>query len=425
MSGELDALIDELDEEQKENLLNDSGSSFSVSDVNKALNTAYADIETPEIMALNDYLDFLETKPKKPAKLDYVANELAVNWDNIEANKGGDYGKSKVSAYIKTLQATHKFTKDSDEAELVQISDSLDEEKTLKLEIKADSDALHQKTKETIEALDDATVMQHKWIVPLDQAMMQLADDVVSELTLQTQALADKYADTYMDAQRLNSENELAGMIDQLTGDTFDMAGLQALQSIIKALNNVTYKVTIFYMRKIGKFTHVMQIWVKKKHLFMHIYIVYFYIECNMSIKQQTPKIRFIGFNEDWVEQKLSEVASYRNGKAHEKDIADRGMYIVVNSKFVSTEGKSKKFTNRLIEPLYQNEVAFVLSDVPNGRAIAKAFLVEENNRFSLNQRICCSLLLQVGNIHPYFFYIIINRHQYFKFLTMVLVRLI
>ena len=95
------------------------------------------------------------------------------------------------------------------------------------------------KTKETIEALDDATVndlLNHKWIVPLDQAMMQLADDVVSELTLQTQALADKYADTYMDTtkQLEKSENELAGMIDHLTGDTFDMAGLQALQALLK-----------------------------------------------------------------------------------------------------------------------------------------------------------------------------------------------
>ena len=239
VSGELDTLMDELDEEQKENLLNDSGSSFSVSDVNKALDTAYADIETPEITALNDYLDFLETKPKKPAKLDYVANELAVNWDNIEANKGGDYGTSKVRAYIKILQATHEFVDDSDEATLVQISDLLDEEKTLKLEIKADSDALHQKTKETIEALDDATVnelLNHKWIVPLHQAMMQLADDVVSDLTLQTQALADKYADTYMDntKQLAAAEDNLASMIDQLTGDTFDMTGLQTLQTLLK-----------------------------------------------------------------------------------------------------------------------------------------------------------------------------------------------
>ncbi|HCH27596.1 MULTISPECIES: type I restriction-modification system subunit M [Psychrobacter] len=239
VSGELDALIDELDEEQKEHLLNDSGSSFSVSDVNKALNTAYADIDTPEITALNEYLDWLETKPNKPAKLDYVANESAVNWDNIEANKGGDYGKSKVSAYIKTLQATHEFAEGSDEAVLVQIGDLLEEEKTLKHEIKEDSDALHQLTKETIEALDDDAVndlLNHKWIVPLHQAMMQLADDVVSDLTQQTQALADKYADTYMDTtkQLEKSENELAAMIDQLTGDTFDMKGLQAFQTLLK-----------------------------------------------------------------------------------------------------------------------------------------------------------------------------------------------
>ena len=239
VSGELDALIDELDEEQKENLLNESGSSFSVSDVNKALDTAYADIETPEIKALNDYLDFLETKPKKPAKLDYVASMLTVNWGNIEANKGGDYSKTNVSAYIKTLQATHEFAEDSDEAILVHISDLLNEEKTLKQEIKADSDALHQLTKETIEALDDTTVndlLNHKWIVPLHQAMMQLADDVVSDLTRQTQALVDKYADTYMDTtkQLAASEDNLASMIDQLTGDKFDMTGLQTLQKLLK-----------------------------------------------------------------------------------------------------------------------------------------------------------------------------------------------
>ncbi len=239
VASALEAFIDELDEEQKESLLNDSGSSFSSSDVNKALSSAYADIATPEITALSRYLDFLETKPKKPERLDYVANESAVNWHNIEANKGGDYGKSKVSAYIKTLQATHEFAEDSDKARLVQISDLLEEEKTLKAEIRADSDALHQKTKETIEALDDATVnelLTYKWIVPLYNAMMQLADDVVSDLTQQTQALANKYADTYTDTtQKLEkSENELADMIDQLTGNEFDMAGLEALQTLLK-----------------------------------------------------------------------------------------------------------------------------------------------------------------------------------------------
>lgn len=131
-----------------------------------------------------------------------------------------------------------------------------------------------------------------------------------------------------------------------------------------------------------------------------------------MNVNNNTPEIRFNRFSGDWVERNLSEVADYRNGKAHEQDISDKGRYIVVNSKFVSTDGKVKKFTERLIEPLYKNEIAFVLSDVPNGKAIAKAFLVKENNKFSLNQRIAG--ITPKHNTDPYFFYVAINRHSYF-----------
>ena len=34
------------------------------------------------------------------------------------------------------------------------------------------------------------------------------------------------------------------------------------------------------------------------------------------------------------------------------------------------------------------NDVAFVMSDVPNGKALAKCFLVDENDTYTLNQRI-------------------------------------
>lgn len=55
------------------------------------------------------------------------------------------------------------------------------------------------------------------------------------------------------------------------------------------------------------------------------------------------PEIRFPGFTNDWEQRKLIDVANYRNGKAHEKDISKDGDYIVVNSKFVSTNGTVKK----------------------------------------------------------------------------------
>ena len=124
------------------------------------------------------------------------------------------------------------------------------------------------------------------------------------------------------------------------------------------------------------------------------------------------PEVRFAGFTDAWEQRKLDEVAKYRNGKAHENNITRDGKYIVVNSKFVSTNGEVKKFSNKQIEPLYKNEIAFVLSDVPNGRAIARTFLVEENDKYTLNQRIAG--ITPAENTNSYFLHILMNRNKYF-----------
>ncbi|MCR0373709.1 restriction endonuclease subunit S [[Clostridium] innocuum] len=113
-----------------------------------------------------------------------------------------------------------------------------------------------------------------------------------------------------------------------------------------------------------------------------------------------------------WEQRKLGEVAKYRNGKAHENCIDDDGKYIVVNSKFVSTNGKVKKFSNMQNEPLFENEVAFVLSDVPNGRAIARTFLVEKSDKYTLNQRIAG--ITPLNETDPYYLHALMNRHPYF-----------
>ena len=113
-----------------------------------------------------------------------------------------------------------------------------------------------------------------------------------------------------------------------------------------------------------------------------------------------------------WEQRELFDVADYRNGKAHENDIDIDGKYIVINSKFVSTEGKIKKYSNKQNEPLFQNEIAFVLSDVPNGRAIAKTFLVDKSSKYTLNQRIAG--ITPHSNINPKFLSITMNRNKYF-----------
>lgn len=124
------------------------------------------------------------------------------------------------------------------------------------------------------------------------------------------------------------------------------------------------------------------------------------------------PQLRFAGFADAWEQRKLIEVADYRNGKAHEKDISENGDYIVVNSKFVSTNGAVKKFSDELIAPLKKGELAFVLSDVPNSRAIARTFLIDEDNKYSLNQRIAG--ITPHSDTNSYFLHSLMNRHHYF-----------
>lgn len=124
------------------------------------------------------------------------------------------------------------------------------------------------------------------------------------------------------------------------------------------------------------------------------------------------PNIRFAGFEDDWEQRKLGEVAEYRNGKAHENNISETGKYVVVNSKFVSTDGEVRKFSAEQIEPLYEGEIAFVLSDVPNGRAIARTFLVDESGKYTLNQRIAG--ITPNEHTDSYFLHILMNRNKYF-----------
>jgi type I restriction enzyme S subunit len=112
--------------------------------------------------------------------------------------------------------------------------------------------------------------------------------------------------------------------------------------------------------------------------------------ELNLRKKQYNYyRDQLLSFEEGDVEWKtLEEVAHFANGKGHEKDISEDGRYIVVNSKFISTDGGVAKFSNSQICPLYKDDILLVMSDLPNGRALSKTFIVEEDDKYTLNQRI-------------------------------------
>lgn len=110
---------------------------------------------------------------------------------------------------------------------------------------------------------------------------------------------------------------------------------------------------------------------------------------------------------EHWEVSRLGSCCRFRAGKAHEPFVDDQGSFVCVNSRFVSTEGKTIKLCTENLTPAWKDDVLMVMSDLPNGRALAKAFHVAEDHRYAVNQRVCA---LSVFRDDPRFFYYQLNR---------------
>ncbi|RHV27619.1 restriction endonuclease subunit S [Clostridium sp. OM05-5BH] len=112
-----------------------------------------------------------------------------------------------------------------------------------------------------------------------------------------------------------------------------------------------------------------------------------------------------------WNTTKLGEGISFNNGKAHEQVVDENGDYILVTSRAIASDFEDVRRTNTLLFPLHKNDIVMVMSDVPNGKALAKCQLIDSDDKYTLNQRICsfdnyeynAIFLLYLLNRHPYF----------------------
>lgn len=163
--------------------------------------------------------------------------------DTVKESKDG-FANAEVAKAAKALLKEQKdskvnFEEESYEAKIIAANKLIDEEKTLKKAVKEAAISLHLKSKTTIEGLtlDQVNELLHlKWIAPLSLELAAMPSAVISQLTSQVQALADKYAVTYSQVANdiKTTEQELADMMGELTGNVFDMQGLAELTSLLK-----------------------------------------------------------------------------------------------------------------------------------------------------------------------------------------------
>jgi len=180
----------------------------------------------------DEILDSLSEEDKDSS----VVNEAK---DAFVVAEVGKQVKQLFGALAKAKAAVRAYDEDSLERKLVQVQELVDEEKSLKKQIKADADALHLATKTMIEGMTDAQVialLEAKWIQPLIAALHSIPGSIIADLVSRVRALAEKYATTYADlaGQITETKSSLATLIDELTGNAYDMKGLAEFQALLK-----------------------------------------------------------------------------------------------------------------------------------------------------------------------------------------------
>ena len=158
-----------------------------------------------------------------------------------EDEKEKDFVNEDKTAFVAAEVKETLKARDTD-AEVLAVLKKYDtlstEEKSLKKQLKAEESALHLKTKEAIESLEDAQVREllgEKWIRPIMTGLSGLPDNIVNGFIAKLEALQKKYDTTFFEVEEeiQDTSAALSSMLDDLTGNDFDMKGLAELKKLL------------------------------------------------------------------------------------------------------------------------------------------------------------------------------------------------
>lgn len=131
-----------------------------------------------------------------------------------------------------------KIEEGSLESKIIKVNNLIEEEKSLKKTIKTKTEQLHILTKETLGKMnldEGLKLLDIKWNKPIVNSIENLPNLVIKDLVAKVNYLKNKYKDTLLDIETdiEKTSSELNILIDDLTGDDFDMKGLQELKKLL------------------------------------------------------------------------------------------------------------------------------------------------------------------------------------------------
>jgi len=191
--------------------------------------------------------DSLEGLINELSNLDNQKNELLDSIDvndktNILKEDSEDIDTKKLNTIISKINKEVKngaeFEEESYEEIILNISNVNNKMKKCKNEIKKIKTELEDNTKhkiETIETEEALKLLEKKWIIPLCDEIGKLPDIMLNEFLKRIKVLDNKYKKSFndLDMEINSTENELSKMLSELTGNEFDMKGIEEFKSLI------------------------------------------------------------------------------------------------------------------------------------------------------------------------------------------------
>lgn len=196
---------------------------------------------------LPNELSSIESKKNRlqeiPAEKESVLMEMseddkAVISDALDDNNAAFIMKN-LPGMIKQLKRDDKVLYAGIIEQLSIVESLCKEEKQLKVAVRKEELDLHVKTKDVIENLSDEEIkflLEKKWIEPIYDEIVHLPNVMLDAFRKKIDKLAEKYADTYEDIEIeiAKTEQSLTEMLEDLTGDEKDMAGVREFQKLLR-----------------------------------------------------------------------------------------------------------------------------------------------------------------------------------------------
>lgn len=179
---------------------------------------------------------------EKVQRLEEIASEIEEIRDGFTEDESQEYLNEKENLDASKIKKDAKAKKDEIEPDTKEKLKKLvalwDEKSKLDKALKAERKALEERTIAHIQNLIDEEVkmlLDQKWIAPVMDKILANINNA-SFIIDKVKGLAQKYATSYNDlnAQLVESQGELAGLISDLTGDEFAIEGLNELKNSLK-----------------------------------------------------------------------------------------------------------------------------------------------------------------------------------------------